>query len=321
MATLLPINKIIGQIYPFFGAALIIMAVGIAGAMVYYHITGDVVIHEIAFSDFKNFHHNPESNMLFPMMFIVISCGAISGFHATQSPMMARCLTSEKQGRTAFYGAMIAEGIVALIWATVAMNFFGGVDQLNHVLTSPISEVNATIADPAWVVNEICVKWLGTFGAIVAIIGVVACPITTGDTAFRSSRLIIADTLGINQKRMFNRLIVTLPLFTVGFILTFQLKDQFLTVWKYVGISNQILALIVLWTAAAFLVSKKKMHWIMSIPATFLTIVCVTYLVVAPLNNGGLGLSQNLGLAMGSIIGLCSLGLFIYFASKKQFNK
>ncbi len=318
LATLLPINKIIGMVYPFFGAALLFMAVGIFVALIYKWLNGSVQVQELSLNDFRNFHHHPETNLLFPMMFIVISCGAISGFHATQSPMMARCLTNEKYGRPAFYGAMVAEGIVALIWATVAMNFFGGVEEPNAVLTTPISEPQTMIADPAWIVNEICTSWLGTFGAVVAIIGVVACPITTGDTAFRSARLIIADSIGLNQKTLFNRLLVSIPLFLVGFLLTFELKDQFLTVWKYVGISNQILAVIVLWTSAAYLVTKKKNHWLVSVPATFLTIVCVTYLLVGPLSNGGLGLSPIIGYTNAFIIGLASLGLFVYFAAAKH---
>ncbi|RLD63102.1 MAG: carbon starvation protein A, partial [Bacteroidetes bacterium] len=182
IATLLPINKIIGKIYPIFGVALLVMAVSIAGAMIFKGASGTLNLHELSFSDFKNFHSNPSQNILFPMMFIVISCGAISGFHSTQAPLMARCMKKESYGRKVFYGAMISEGIVALIWATAAINFFHGTEGLNA--TAAISG-----HDPAWIVNEICNSWLGRMGAIFAIIGVVACPITTGDTAFRSARL------------------------------------------------------------------------------------------------------------------------------------
>jgi len=318
LATLLPINKIIGKLYPFFGGTLLIMALGILGAMIYHSMDGTLHLQELSLGSFKNFHHDSEENLLFPMMFIVISCGAISGFHATQSPMMARCLTNEKYGRPAFYGAMIAEGIVALIWATVAMNFFGGVESLNRVLTSPISETNRTIADPSWVVNYNSHQWLGTFGATLAIIGVVACPITTGDTAFRSARLIIADAIGVPQKKLFSRVLLSIPLFMVAMVLTFEFKDEFQTVWRYVGISNQLLAVVVLWTIAVYLAKNNKRHWLMSVPATFLTIVCISYLMVAPLKSGGMGFPSSVGIPIGIVSGLFSLVIFLFFAKRKQ---
>ena len=177
IATLLPINKIIGKIYPLFGAALLIMALMIAGSMILKSFDGSLHLTEISLSQLKNFHSNPGENILYPMMFIVISCGAISGFHSTQSPMMARCMKKESYGRPVFFGAMIAEGIVTIIWATAAMNYFGDTHALNSTMLSG--------HNPAWVVNEICSSWLGKVGAIFAIIGVIACPITTGDTAFK----------------------------------------------------------------------------------------------------------------------------------------
>ena len=193
LATLLPINKIIGRIYPFFAAALLLMAIGIAGAMIANHLTGDFSMKELSLNTLKNVHQNPKQNILFPMMFIVISCGAISGFHSTQAPMMARCLKKESYGRYAFYGAMIAEGIVAIIWATAAMNYFGDAPALNEVMG--IKDHN-----PAWVVDVISKDWLGNIGALFVIIGVIVLPISTGDTAFRSARLTLADMFSYNQK-------------------------------------------------------------------------------------------------------------------------
>ena len=257
LATLLPIDKIIGKIYPFMGLALIFMAVAVGGYLLYGGFTGKLYLEELTFDTMKNMHADPANNILFPMLFIVISCGAISGFHATQSPMMARCMTDEKYGRPIFYGAMISEGIVAMIWATAAMAYFGGAEGLNAA-----AEAGKT---PAIIVDVICNSWLGRLGAIIAIVGVVVCPITSGDTAFRSMRLIIADALKFNQKPIKNRLIVSVPIFVVAYLLC---NVDFSTIWKYVGIGNQVLATITLWTAATYLAKKGKAHWMMSLPAT-----------------------------------------------------
>ena len=211
LATLLPIDKIIGKIYPFMGLALIFMAVAVGSYLLYGGFSGKLYIEELTFDTMKNMHADPANNILFPMLFIVISCGAISGFHATQSPMMARCMTDEKYGRPIFYGAMISEGIVAMIWATAAMAYFGGAEGLNAAATAGKT--------PAIIVDAICNSWLGRFGAIIAIIGVVVCPITSGDTAFRSMRLIIADALKFNQKPIKNRLIVSIPIFIIAYLL------------------------------------------------------------------------------------------------------
>lgn len=293
-ATLLPINKIIGKIYPFFGALLIIMAVSIASAMIFKSFTGEVQMQELSFESFKNFHANPQQNLLYPIMFIVISCGAISGFHATQAPLMARCIKNEKNAKLTFYGAMISEGIVALIWATAAMTFYGDVAGLNNILQTPAQ-------DPASIVNEICNTWLGKIGAVLAILGVVICPITSGDTAFRSARLTVADFMNVKQKKIINRLLVAIPIFATGFVLTFLLSSEFARIWKFVGISNQILAAIVLWTAAMFLAVRNKFHWVVSVPAFFLTTVCFTFIMVAPLKNGGMALSTHAGYPLGIV--------------------
>ncbi len=302
MATLLPINKIIGRIYPFFGAALIIMAVAIGGSMLWGGFSGALVLPELARSSFANWHHHPTENILFPMMFIVISCGALSGFHSTQAPMMARTIKKESYGRHVFYGAMIAEGIVAIIWATAAMTFFGGAEGLNNTMQMDGH-------NPAWIVNEISVAWLGSIGAIFAIIGVIACPITTGDTAFRSARLTIADVFKYDQSSMKKRLIVSIPLFAIGFVLS---QLEFATIWKYLGLSNQVLAVVVLWTGAMYLAKERKAHWILSLPALFMTSICFTYLFVAPFKNGGMAIDVSMGIYMGIGLGVAAMGLFLF---------
>ena len=288
LATLLPIDKIIGKIYPFMGLALIFMAVAVGSYLLYGGFSGKLYLEELTFDTMKNMHADPTNNILFPMLFIVISCGAISGFHATQSPMMARCMTDEKYGRPIFYGAMISEGIVAMIWATAAMAYFGGAEGLNAAATA---------------------------GKTPAIIGVVVCPITSGDTAFRSMRLIIADALKFNQKPIKNRLIVSIPIFIIAYLLC---NVDFSTIWKYVGIGNQVLATITLWTAATYLAKKGKAHWMMSIPATFLSIVCTTYFLIAPYKVGGLYLSPSISYPIGAIVGI---GLFVLFFTKITRNK
>ena len=296
LATLLPIDKIIGKIYPFMGLALIFMAVAVGSYLLYGGFSGKLYLEELTFDTMKNMHADPANNILFPMLFIVISCGAISGFHATQSPMMARCMTDEKYGRPIFYGAMICEGIVAMIWATAAMTYFGGPEGLN--------EAAAAGNTPAVIVDKICNTWLGRFGAIIAIIGVVVCPITSGDTAFRSMRLIIADALRYDQKPIRNRLFVSIPIFVLAYFCN---SMDFSTIWKYVGIGNQTLAVVTLWTASAYLASQGKAHWMMSIPATFLTIVCATYYLIAPYKVGGFAVATEIGYPLGIIIGLSLL--------------
>ena len=248
-ATLLPIDKIIGKVYPFMGGALLFMALGVGAYLIYGDATGAVEMRELTADSLRNFHSNSDANILFPMLFVVISCGAISGFHATQSPLMARCMANEKYARPVFYGAMVSEGIVALIWATAAIAYFGGPEGLNAA-----ADAGKT---PAVMVNEICNSWLGRVGAVLAILGVVACPITSGDTAFRSMRLIVAQAFRFSQKKLVSRLMVSVPIFVVAYVCCFM---DFSTIWKYVGISNQILATVTLWTAAAFLARSGKVH-------------------------------------------------------------
>lgn len=304
LATMIPIDKLIGKIYPIFGLCLLIMALGIAGALIFggYHIP------ELTPSSFSNLHANPGKYPTYPLLFITIACGAISGFHATQSPLMARCITNEKQGQKIFYGTMIAEGIVALIWAAAAMTFFGGVHELGDTMAQ--SGHNA-----AWVVNEICNSLLGKIGGFLAIFGVVAAPITSGDTAFRSARLTIADSLNFSQKSITKRLIITIPLFAVGFLLT---QVNFTIIWRYFGWANQTLATVVLWTAAMYMVTKRKTHWFISLPATFMTAVITTYILIAP---EGFSLSQTIAYPLGIFTALVSLGCFLFVTYKRIYPK
>ncbi|MBQ8034476.1 MAG: carbon starvation protein A [Bacteroidales bacterium] len=306
IATMLPIDKIIGKIYPFMGAALLFMAVGIGIMLLIKGFSGEVQMVELTAETFRNYRNNASEYMIIPTLFIVISCGAISGFHATQSPMMARCMSNEKYGRPIFYGAMIAEGIVACIWATAAMAFFNGPEGLNLA--------NADGATPAIIVDKICNSWLGSAGAVIAIIGVVVCPITSGDTAFRSLRLIFADALNYDQKPIKNRLLICIPIFVLAYILC---NVSFSTLWNYVGIGNQVLATITLWTCATYFVSVNKSHWLMSLPATFLTFICTCFFLVAPVKDGGLNLSPEIGYIAGGVVAATILAIFLRYATRQ----
>ena len=294
LATLLPIDKLIGRIYPVFGACLIIMAVGVSGGILFggYHIP------EITLA---NLH--PKNLPIWPLMFVTIACGAISGFHSTQSPLMARCITSEKQGRPIFYGAMIAEGVIALIWAAAAIAFFGNTGEL-------AAKMGAN-GGQGWVVSTISNSLLGKIGGALAILGVVACPVTSGDTAFRSARLTIADFLNFKQGPIKNRLVITIPLFVIGFILT---RIDFNIIWRYFAWSNQTLAMIVLWAAAMYLAVNKKFHWIATVPATFMTAVSITYILVAP---EGFKLATSIAYPAGMAAAVGALALFLVAANKK----
>lgn len=305
-AVLLPIDKIIGAIYPIFSVALIFMAVGVAGAMIAQDFSGAIEMPELTLASLKNFHADSAANPLFPMLFVVISCGAISGFHATQSPMMARCMGSEKYARPVFFGAMIAEGVIALIWATAAIAYCGGADGLN-----------ASGKTPAVIVNEICSNWLGVAGAIAAILGVIVCPITSGDTALRGVRLILADTLRIPQKTLTSRMLVSLPIFAVAVALS---QIRFEVIWRYVGLANQLLAAVTCWASAVWLAKENKPHWAMSVPAAFLTAVCAAYFLAAPYASGGLALPVGISQAAGVAAGVALLALFIRKAARSRGN-
>ena len=314
LATLLPIDKIIGTVYPYMGSALLFMALGVGIMLVAGDISGAHEMVELTPQTLKNWHFDPSDNILVPMLFIVVSCGAISGFHSTQSPLMARCLKNEKYARPVFYGSMIAEGIVAMIWATAAMAFFGGPQGLNDAMTEGIMiDGVLTKITPAIAVNMICKSWLGKVGAVIAVIGVVVCPITSGDTAFRSLRLTLADLFKSDQKPISRRLLISVPIFALAF---FCCKMDFSTVWNYVGIGNQLLATLVLWTSAAYLISKGKPHWMCSLPAAFLTFVCVSYFIMAPNKAGGLHLAPVIGYVAGAAAGLALL-IFCMIKARK----
>ena len=314
LATLLPIDKIIGTIYPYMGAALLFMALGVGIMLIAGDISGAHEMVELTPQTLKNWHSDPADNILVPMLFIVVSCGAISGFHSTQSPLMARCLKNEKYARPVFYGSMIAEGIVAMVWATAAMAFFGGPQGLNDAMTEGVMiDGVLTKITPAIAVDMICKSWLGKVGAVIAVIGVVICPITSGDTAFRSLRLTLADLFKSDQKPISKPLLISIPIFALAF---FCCKMDFSTVWNYVGIGNQLLATLVLWTSAAYLISKGKPHWMCSLPASFLTFVCVSYFIMAPYKAGGLHLAPVIGYVAGAASGLALL-IFCMIKARK----
>ncbi|MBN2849043.1 MAG: carbon starvation protein A, partial [Erysipelotrichaceae bacterium] len=261
LATIVPIDKLIGKIYPIFGITLIIMAVGVAGGIILQGYN----MPEISFA---NLH--PAGAPIWPLMFITVACGAISGFHATQSPMMARCVTSEKQGRTIFYGAMIAEGVIALVWAAAGVAFY----ETTGGLAVAIKEFGGA----AGVVYNITFTLLGPIGGVLAMLGVIACPITSGDTAFRSARLTLADWFGFDQKPIKNRLLLAIPLLGIGYMITFV---DYAVIWRYFAWSNQTLAMMALWAGAVYLKKVGAVHWIATVPATFMSAVSVTYILQA----------------------------------------
>ena len=278
LATLLPIDKLIGKLYPVFGVILIVMALSVLGGIAF----GGYTIPEITLA---NLH--PDNLPVWPFMFITVACGAISGFHATQSPMISKCITSEKQGRGIFYGAMIAESVIALIWAAAGVAFYGATDMLNSAISS---------LGQSGTVYEISHTMLGTFGGALAVIGVVVCPITSGDTAFRSARLILAEITHLDQQKIRNRLIITLPLLAVGAVLT---QLDFNVLWRYFSWSNQTLAMITLWVATAYLVKKAEKplySLITAMPAAFMSAVTMTYILMA---EEGFGLSAAVAYPVG----------------------
>lgn len=295
LATLLPIDKIIGKIYPLFAIALLFMAVGIFVMLYVNHPP------LLEFTDgLRNTH--PDALPIFPIMFVSIACGAISGFHATQSPLMARCMKNEKYGRPVFYGAMITEGSVALIWAAAATYFF-------HV--NGMEENNAAV-----VVDSITKEWLGPVGGVLAVLGVIAAPITSGDTAFRSARLIVADFLRMEQKSIAKRLLICVPMFLISIaILLYSLKDKdgFDMIWRYFAWSNQTLAVFTLWALSVFLARARKLYWITLIPALFMTAVCSTYIFIAP---EGLGLSAALSQGLGILVTIIVWAIFLVWKYK-----
>ena len=303
-ATLLPIDKLISKLYPVFGVLLMVMAAAVMGGILFSG--GRFTIPEFSL---QNLH--PQGTPVWPYMFITVACGAISGFHATQSPMIAKCITSERVGRKVFYGAMISEAVIALVWAAAGVSFYGTTQLLSDALKSGASNV----------VYEISTGVLGVFGGILAVAGVIVCPITSGDTAFRSARLILAETLDLDQKSIKNRLIITLPLLLAGGLLTWfaTVNDNgFQIVWRYFSWSNQTLAMIALWVATAYLMKQGKRRFgslLTALPAAFMSAVSLTYILMA---QEGFGLSAAVAYPAGAVFALALFCLFLIMLRKGQ---
>ena len=293
LATLLPIDQIIGKLYPVFGVVLITMAVGILFGI----FKGGYTVPEI---HLKNLH--PEGLAVWPFMFVTVACGAISGFHATQSPMISKCIRSERQGRKVFYGAMLSESVIALVWAAGGVAFYGATGGLSQALSS---------LGQSGVVYDISTGMLGAVGGVLAIVGVIACPITSGDTAFRSARLILAEITGLDQRRIRNRLIITLPLLAAGAVLT---QLDFNVLWRYFSWSNQTLAMISLWVATSYLL-KRNRDWkpslLTAIPATFMSAVSMTYILMA---KEGLKLSKGVAWPAGIVFAAAMFAGYLYLS-------
>lgn len=297
LATLLPIDKLIGRLYPVFGVILIVMAVSVLGGTVF----GGYTIPEITLQDL-----HPDGLPVWPFMFVTVACGAISGFHATQSPMIAKCITSEKHGRKVFYGAMIAESVIALIWAAAGVAFYGATDMLNNAIST---------LGQSGTVYEISNTMLGVAGGALAVVGVVVCPITSGDTAFRSARLILAEITHLDQRKIRNRLIITLPLLAVGAVLT---QLDFNVLWRYFSWSNQTLAMIALWVITAYLIKngrKPSATLITAIPATFMSAVSLTYILMA---GEGFGLSSAVAYPAGIIFAAALFAVYAVLLKKRR---
>ena len=304
LATLLPIDKLIGKLYPIFGVLLIVMAAAVIGGIIFSG--GKYTIPEISL---ENLH--PDGTPIWPYMFITVACGAVSGFHATQSPMIAKCIKTEKVGRKIFYGAMISESVIALVWAAAGVAFYGTTQLLNEALASGASNV----------VYEISTGVLGVFGGVLAVAGVVVCPITSGDTAFRSARLILAETFHLEQKKIKNRLLITVPLLVTGGLLTwFAIANAngFQIIWRYFSWSNQTLAMIALWVATAYLLKKGKYRFgslLTAFPAAFMSAVSLTYIMMA---SEGFRLGQTVSYISGAIFAITLFVIYLVFLIRSQ---
>ena len=330
IATMLPIDKIIGKVYPLFAFSLLFMAVALMVGL-YAKMPA---LPEL-WSDLKTY--NPDStaallgadsymskNPLFPCLFLTIACGAISGFHATQSPLMARCMKNERQGRRIFYGAMITEGVVALVWATISSYFFfyEGWRAVCPPEVVAKFEGQSTLSliqffDAPTVVNIVCASWLGTFGSVLALLGIVAAPITTGGSSFRTARLILSEAFGLKQNSMHSRLLLSLPVFAVGIaLLAWQIGNPsgFGTVWQYVAWGTQVMAAITLWMCTVYLRQEKKCFWLTLIPAIFMTMVVTDFLFVSPTI---MGLDYSLSLMLSSALTLLAILRFSTSSHKK----
>ena len=300
IATMMPIDKIIGKIYPLFAISMLFMAVALMVVLFVKWPTLPELYNGLSGEGF--------TTPIFPALFITIACGAISGFHATQTPLMARCVKDERMGRPLFYGAMITEGLVALIWATVSMYFFygGAAQELGLPLSLQAPEV----------VTAVSQGWLGTFGGILALLGVVAAPITSGDTALRSARLIIAEFIHLEQKSIMKRIWICIPLFGVTMLLLFyniENPDGFNVIWSWFGWANQTLAVFTLWAITAYLVREQKPYWVTLLPALFMTVVCTSFFMVS---KNSLGLDIMVGYGVGGAALIIAVAWFFTWKSK-----
>ncbi len=304
LATLLPIDKLIGKLYPVFGVLLIVMAAAVIGGIIFSG--GKYTIPEISLN---NLH--PDGTPVWPYMFITVACGAVSGFHATQSPMVAKCITSEKEGRKVFYGAMISEAVIALVWAAAGVSFYGTTQMLSEALKSGASNV----------VYDISTGVLGVFGGILAVAGVIVCPVTSGDTAFRSARLILAETFKLDQKPIKNRMLITVPLLAAGGLFTWVAitdGNGFQTIWRYFSWSNQTLAMIALWVSTAYLLKKGRYRFgslLTALPAAFMSAVSMTYILTA---QEGFRLSASIACPAGALFAAALFFIYIIKLLKKQ---
>ncbi|MDD0823251.1 carbon starvation protein A [Mannheimia sp. AT1] len=317
VATLLPIDKIIGRIYPIFGALLLFMSVGMVYGLITAHLSAADPIEffrtinadgqGLTWEKFTQNFQVKGDVPIWPLLFLTISCGALSGFHATQTPLMARCAQNEKEGRFIFYGAMITEGVIALVWCMVGLAFYENPQALQDAISA---------GSPSKVVYDSSLHFLGFIGGIFAVLGVVVLPITSGDTAFRAARLQLAEIFGLEQRSLVKRLYIAIPLFVLGFIVS---KVDFSVLWRYFTWANQMTAMVMLWTAAAYLYRYNKFHWVCSIPAWFITTVCGTYLAN---NKIGFGLDYQLSVYIGFAITIvciiCFFTLIKPFAERDE---
>ena len=307
LATLLPIDKLIGRLYPVFGVLLIVMAAAVMGGVLLSG--GKYVIPELSL---QNLH--AENTPVWPYMFITVACGAVSGFHATQSPMIAKCIRTEKEGRIVFYGAMICESVIALVWAAAGVSFYGTTQLLNDALRSGASNV----------VYEISTGVLGAFGGVLAVAGVIICPITSGDTAFRSARLILAEILHSDQKKIGNRLLITVPLLVIGGLLTWIAivhDNGFQVIWRYFSWSNQTLAMIALWVSTAYLLKEGKYRFgslITALPAAFMTAVSITYILTS---REGFRINQTVSCVAGAAAAIVLFIVYLTALMRKTRNR